>query len=78
MAKMKIGTQLSITADWASPSGAEDPSWNTATMTPNAAAVDSRLRAMALIGITSEWKTTSSSRNDRPRTNANTSGIASR
>ena len=44
MAKTKIGTQLSITVDWASPKAwPRIPSWNTATMTPNAAAVDSRL-----------------------------------
>ena len=73
---MKIGTQLSMTLDWASPSAwPRKPSWNTATMTPYAAAVDSRLSAIALIGITIEWKATSSSRNDSPRTNANTSGM---
>ncbi len=51
MANTKIGTQLSITGDRASPNAwPMIPSWNTATITPNAAAVDSRLRAMALIG----------------------------
>ena len=33
MAKTKIGTQLSMTGDWASPNAwPRIPSWNTATM----------------------------------------------
>ena len=75
---MKIGTQLSITLDDSIPSRPPRMlSWNTATTTPYAAAVESRLSRIALTGITIEWNTISSRMNDRPSTNANTAGIAS-
>ena len=50
------------------------PSWKTSTSTPYAAPTDSRFSTIALSGITIERNVTSSSRNARPSTNANTIG----
>jgi hypothetical protein len=44
-------------------------------MTPYAAAVESRLSRIALIGITTDRNATRSSRNESPSTNRNTDGI---
>ena len=75
---MKIGTQLSITPPgWMPSTSANQPSWKTSTSTPNAAAVESRLRRIALIGMTTERKAISISRNDSPSTNRKIRGVAS-
>ena len=75
---MKIGTQLSMTPPGVIPSGsANQPSWKTRTITPNAAAVESRFSRIALIGMTIERNAMSISRNDSPRTNAKIRGVAS-
>ena len=75
---MNSGTQLSITPLGVIPSGpANQPCWKTRTSTPYAAAVESRFSRIALIGMTIEWKATSISRNDRPRTNTKIGGVPS-
>ena len=72
---MKIGTQPSIGPGRDARGVRRQPSWKTRTSTPNAAAVESRFSRIALIGMTIERNATSSSRNDRPSTNAMTSGM---
>ena len=75
---MNSGTQLSITPLGVIPSGpANQPSWKTSTRTPYAAATDSRLSRIALIGMTIEWKAMSISRNDSPSTKPKISGTPS-
>ena len=50
------------------------PYWKTQTRTPYAAPTESRLRTIALSGITIERKVTMSRQNASPSTNANTHG----
>ena len=72
---MKTGTNASIGPGLKSSRSAPWPSTKTQTSTPNAAAVESRFRRIALIGMTIDRNATSSSRNDNVRTNAITWGM---
>ena len=54
------------------------PSWKISVTTPNAPAIESRLKMPALTGISSERKTTASSSSERPTTTPMNSGSLSR
>src|SRR5918994_1842190 len=54
------------------------PSWKISVTTPNAPAIESRLKMPALTGISSERKTTASSSSDSPTTTPMNSGSLSR
>ena len=74
---MKTGTNASI-GPGLKPRGPDRlPSSNTSTSMPKAAAVESRLSRIALIGMTRERNATSSSRNERNSTKPITIGIPS-
>src|SRR5215204_134531 len=54
------------------------PSWKISVTTPNAPAIESRLKMPALIGISSERNTTASSSSESPTTTPMNSGSLSR
>ena len=73
--KRNSGSQLVTPPFELKPSSdSPQPSWNTRTSTPYAAPTESRLRMIALIGITIERKVTSINRKVSPKTNAKISG----
>ena len=67
---MKTGTNASIGPGLNPSSSAPCPSWKTQHQQPEGRAVESRLRRIALIGMTIERNATSSNRNESPRTKA--------
>ena len=75
MAKSIIGTQASIGPDLATPSRSlPQPHWNTATITPYAAPIESRFITTALSGTSTLRNTSISSRNDNTSTSADEDG----
>jgi hypothetical protein len=80
MAKMNTGAHASIGASRPTPMRlAPQPHWKTATMTPNAAPIDSRFMMTAFRGTRRLRNTSMSSRNERrstaPMNNGNRSAV---
>src|SRR4051812_40687911 len=72
---MNIGSQLAIPPfEWKSSRPSPQPHWKNATMTPYAAATESRLRTIALSAITIDLNETSS----RPSANRRTTRAGGR
>src|SRR5690348_3070962 len=75
MTNMNTGSQFATPPlDWNDNRLSPQLHWKIATTTPNAAATESRLSAMAFAAMTSERNDTSSSRNANSSTNPNTRG----
>ena len=75
MANSIIGTHASIGPDSATPMRSfSQPHWNTATITPYAAPIDSRFMITALSGTSTLRNTTISRRNDSSSTSPMNTG----
>src|ERR1700750_83800 len=71
----KSGSQVTTAPlEWKPSNPWRWPYWKIQTSTPEAGATDSRVRVIALIGITIERNVTSSRRKAKPSTKANTIG----